>query len=124
MQNYKDLEIYKISHKLAIDIHKFTIEELPKFEMFEEGNQIRRSAKSIPSNIVEGFGKKCYQQEYIKYLTNAIASCEETKEHLELLFDSGSLKNEEKFNLLMNEYNILGKKLYLFRKKIIEDLKA
>ena len=94
MQSYKDLEIYQLSHKVAIGIHKVTLENLPKFEMYEEGSQIRRSSKSIPATIVEGFGRKQYQQEYIKYLTYALASCDETKEHLELLFETGSLSKK------------------------------
>ncbi|MFH1318974.1 MAG: four helix bundle protein [Candidatus Omnitrophota bacterium] len=56
-KSYKDLDIYKKSHKLAIEIHQMSL-ELPKFEMYEEGSQIRRSSKSIKSNIVEGFGRR------------------------------------------------------------------
>ena len=47
MQSYKDLDVYKISHKLAVEIHKITLEDLPKFEMFEEGMQIRKSSNII-----------------------------------------------------------------------------
>ena len=41
MKSYRDLEIYKESKRLAIEIHKMTM-SLPKFEMYEEGGQIRR----------------------------------------------------------------------------------
>ena len=41
-KSYRDLEIYQLSHKLAVEIHKLSL-QLPKFEMFEEGGQIRRS---------------------------------------------------------------------------------
>ncbi len=51
--NYKDLEVWKIARELSIKIHKMTL-TLPKFEMYEEGSQIRRSSKSIRSTIVEG----------------------------------------------------------------------
>src|SRR3989338_5069864 len=67
MQSYKDLEIYKASHKLAVEIHKMSL-DLPKLEMYEEGSQIRRSSKAIPANIVEGFGRKKYQQDYLRFL--------------------------------------------------------
>ena len=123
MQNYKDLEIYKISHQLAVDIHKMTLENLPKFEMFEEGSQIRRSSKSIPSTIVEGFGRKQYQQEYAKFLTYALASADETKEHLELLFNTKSLSDKKLFESLYSQYEELGKKLYKFREAIQKGLK-
>lgn len=42
-----------------------TLEDLPKFEMYEEGSQIRRSSKAVVSNIVEGFGRKRYQADYV-----------------------------------------------------------
>ncbi len=57
-QSYEDIKIYKLARKLAVEIHKMTLDELPKFEMYEEGSQIRRSSKSIGSNIVEGFGRR------------------------------------------------------------------
>jgi len=76
-KNYKDLDIYKKAHKLAIEIHEMSL-DLPKFEMYEEASQIRRSSKSIKSNIVEGFGRRRYKQEFIKFLIYALASCDET----------------------------------------------
>jgi hypothetical protein len=36
MRNYKDLEVYRLAHKLAIEVHKMTLEKLPTFEMYEE----------------------------------------------------------------------------------------
>ncbi len=82
IQSYRDLEIWKMARELVVPIHKMTLEKLPKFELYEEGSQIRRSSKSISSNIVEGYGRSRYKNEYIKYLTYAIASCDETRDHL------------------------------------------
>ena len=118
MKSYKDLEIYQLAHQLAVEIHKMTIESLPKFEMYEEGNQIRRSSKSIPTNIVEGFGRSQYQQEYVRFLTYALASIDETKEHLELLVETGSLKEEGSLQSLLVRYEELGRKLYRFRESV------
>ncbi|MBI4845986.1 MAG: four helix bundle protein [Candidatus Omnitrophica bacterium] len=122
MKSYKDLDIYKIAHVLAVELHKMTLQGLPKFEMYEEGSQIRRSSKSIVSTIVEGFGRKAYQQEFIRYLTYAIASCDETKEHLELLVDTNSFKDKNKFDNWMKELESLGRKLFNFRRTVAKDL--
>ena len=119
MQNYNDLEIYKLAHKLAIDIHKLSL-ELPKFEMYEEGSQIRRSSKSISANIVEGFGRRSYRQDYVRFLICAHASCDETKEHLEYLYKTGSLKGKDKHRDLIDRLTLLSKKL----SKFIQAVKA
>jgi len=119
-QSYKDLEIYALAKNLAVNIHKLTIEELPKFEMFEQGSQIRRSSKSIVSNIVEGFGRRRYKNEFILYLTYAIASCDETKSHIDILGETGSLKQKDARELL-SCYEELGAKLYNFREAVIKN---
>ena len=53
-QSYKDLEIYQLAYEGAVRIHRMTLEKLPKFEMFAEGDQIWLStrpsaARSTPS---------------------------------------------------------------------------
>lgn len=113
MQSYKDLEIYKLSHKLAVEIHQMTM-KLPKFEMYEEGSQIRRSSKSVSTNIVEGFGRRRYKQEFIQFLTYAQASCDETKEHLEYLCHTGSLKDKKQYDYFSKGYEELGAKIFRF----------
>lgn len=45
--SYKKLEIWQLARDLVIDIHRMTLNKLPKFEMFEEGSQIRGSVKSV-----------------------------------------------------------------------------
>lgn len=50
--SYRKLDIWKISRDVVIKIHKMTLNELPKFEMYEESSQIRRSSKSTKSTIV------------------------------------------------------------------------
>ena len=66
--SYRNLEIWQFARELVIDIHKMTLYKLPKFEMYEEGNQIRKSSKSVRSTIVEGYGRRRYKQVFI-YLT-------------------------------------------------------
>ena len=46
MKSYKDLEIYNLSHGLAVRVRGVTL-KLPKYELFEEGGQARRTSKGI-----------------------------------------------------------------------------
>jgi four helix bundle protein len=112
--SYRDLEIWKLARQAAIGVHQMTIRELPKFELYEEASQIRRSVKSIRSNIVEGYARRRYKQEFIRFLVFAHASCDETIDHLEGLFETGSLTNEETFRSLQAKLDLLGRKLNVF----------
>lgn len=116
--SYKSLEIWQLAREIVIEIHKLTLTELPKFEMYEEGSQIRRSSKSVKSTIVEGYGRKKYKQEFIKFLIYAQGSNDETLDHLETLKETESLKNEKLYNELHVKIELLGKKLNLFIKGV------
>jgi four helix bundle protein len=115
--NYKDLEVWQIAKELSIEVHKMTL-TIPKFEMYEEGSQIRRSSKSIRSNIVEGYGRRRYKNEFIRYIVFAIASTDETIDHLETLWETESLKDKELFNKLLEKVNLLDKKLIKFLQSV------
>lgn len=110
MKSYCDLEIYNESKRLAIEVHKMAL-MLPKFELYEEGAQIRRSSKSITSLIVEGYGRRRYKADFIKYLVFSHAECDETKVHLDFLFETESLKDETCYKTLKSGYDVLSKKI-------------
>jgi len=112
--SYKKLQIWQLAKTATIEIHKMTISYLPKFEMYEEGAQIRRSIKSVRSNIVEGYGRRKYKNDFLKYLICAHASCNESLDHLEILYETKSLKNAEVFRNLHDKIDELGAKLNSF----------
>jgi four helix bundle protein len=116
--SYRKLEIWKLAGELVADIHRMTIEKLPKFEMYEEGSQIRRSIKSVKSSIVEGYGRRAYKQEFLKFLTYASASNDETVDHLETLYETGSLTERELFEALSGRLDKLGRKINLFMQSV------
>jgi four helix bundle protein len=116
-KSYRDLDIYKKAHKLAIEIHEMSL-QLPQFELYEEGSQIRKSSKSVKNTIVEGFGRRRYKQEFIKFLTYSIASCDETRGHLETLYETKSLRDTEKYHYFYEEYDHLGKMISNFIKSV------
>jgi four helix bundle protein len=108
-KNYQDLDIYKMSYILALKVHKISL-KLPKYEMFEEGSQVRKSSKGIPSCIVEGYGRKRYKAEFVKFLTYAHASCDETIVHLNFIKDLHEIVDNE-IEFFLTEYNKLGRKI-------------
>ncbi|MCK4677231.1 MAG: four helix bundle protein [Bacteroidales bacterium] len=111
MSNYKDLEIYQLAYKLAFEIHDMTM-QLPKYELYEQGSQIRRSSKSIKDTIAEGYGRRRYKIEFIRYLVFAHSSCDETISQLNMISDIHFSKNPLKD--LIGKYELLGKKINKF----------
>jgi len=113
MKSYRELDIYNESKRFAIEVHKMTL-ALPKFELYEEGGQVRRSCKSVTAMIVEGYGRKRYKAEFITYLVYSQAECDETIVHPDFLFETESLADKAKYDDLHNHYDLLSKRINEF----------
>ncbi|MBL1220425.1 four helix bundle protein [Chryseobacterium sp. L7] len=117
--SYRNLDIYKTAFELFLKTHQATF-LLPKYELFELGSQLRRSADSVITNIVEGYGRSSYKNEYLRFLIYSHASNDETINHLEKIIalypDIAS-----EFEILRNEYNILGGKINNYKKWVREN---
>ena len=110
--SYRDLEIYTTALSLFYKVHPLSL-KLPKYEMYELGSQIRRSSDSITTNIVEGYGRKRYKADFLKFLVYAHASSDETICHIEklnFLYPVVMQGNEE----LKRDYERLGAKILSF----------
>lgn len=105
MNSYKDLKIYNLAFELAIKIHHMSL-KLPKFELYEQGSQIRRSSKSVKDTIVEGYGRKRYKNDLIKFLVYAHASCDECISQLNTIKE---LYKPDEVDILLEEYDHLGR---------------
>ncbi len=111
-QSYKDLEVYQLSHELAIEIHHLTL-RLPRYEQYEIGSQLRRSSKSISANIVEGFSRRRYKAEFVRFLIFSHGSCNESIEWLEYIRDC--YKNfEPDVKGVLERMDTLGRKINRF----------
>jgi four helix bundle protein len=105
------LIIYQEAYRLAILIHNASL-KLPKFELNEQGNQIRRSSKSIKDSISEGYGRRRYKADYVKFLVYAQSSCDECLSQIEMINELyPGLKD---FEELHESYIKLGKMIIRF----------
>jgi four helix bundle protein len=123
MNSYRELEIYRESKKLAIQVHKISL-TLPRFEWYEEGSQLRRSSKSVTSTIVEGYGRRRYKADFVKYLVISLAECDESLVHLDFLYETNSFSQKEVYEHLKNEYNLLSKKINKYIQWVEENWKV
>ena len=116
--SYKSLEIWRLSRDISIAVHRMTLEKLPDFEIYETGRQIRKSAKTVRSCIVEGYGRRKYKRDWIKFLVYSLSSNDETLDHLETLFETRSLDDKDLYDKLHEMIVILGKKLNKFLQSV------
>jgi four helix bundle protein len=119
--SYRNLDVWQLARELTTEIHGMTMYSPPKHEMYEVGSQIRRSIKSARSNIVEGYGRRRYKQDFIRFLTYALPSCDETRDHLEVLHETGSLADQQTYVALARKLEELGKKLNNFIASVERD---
>ena len=115
---YQRLEVWRLTRDLSVDIHRMTLEQLPRFELHEVGSQVRRSTKSIRANIVEGYGKRRYKLEFLRHLTYALGSAQETLDHLDTLHETGSLTSQEIHAELTSRTRLLIAKLTTFMRGV------
>jgi four helix bundle protein len=102
---FEDLKIWQGSHKLAMEIYTIT-KKFPKEELFGLISQIRRSALSIPTNILEGFYRHT-TKELVQFLYTSRGSSGEVIYHLLVSKDLGYISNE-KYLMLRQKYEYLS----------------
>jgi four helix bundle protein len=74
---YHKLVVWQRADDLFIDIHRLTHQHFPKNEQYELGSQMRRSAYSVPANLVEGTARET-TREQLRFFNVAAASLSET----------------------------------------------
>jgi four helix bundle protein len=111
MNSYRDLDIYKIAFELCIKVHNLSL-QLPPFELYEQGSQVRRSSKSIKDQITEGYGRRSYKADFIKFLIYAQASNDECTNQINTIIVL--YPEKEGWIELTKEYEILGMKINKF----------
>ncbi len=96
IENFRDLDIWKLGMDIVIDIYKIT-SKFPKEETYGLTGQMRRAVISIPSNIAEGFNRY-HNKEYRQFLYIALGSCGELETQIEASFSlqyiDQTIKNE------------------------------
>ncbi|MBV6644164.1 MAG: four helix bundle protein [Cyclobacteriaceae bacterium] len=111
MRKFKDLEIWQLGKKLAIDIYKLT-NSMPKEEVYGMTSQMRRAAVSIPSNISEGCSRRS-NKEFAHYLEISLGSSFELETQLIITAEIGFLHDGEVQGLI-GEINLMQKKINSF----------
>jgi four helix bundle protein len=110
IKSVKDLKVYKTAYRLAMEVFEVS-RKFPKEETYSLTDQIRRSSRSVPINIREGFAKRKYEQIFIRHLNDALGSSDETRGWLEFALDCKYFSREN-YEVLDKSYDEVNAMLY------------
>ena len=91
--SFEGLEVYQAARMLVRDVYRLQ-QKFPKYETYALGDQIRRSASSVTSNIAEGSGRSSYKEK-AHFVEIAYGSLMEAFSQLQIAEDLEYLTEKE-----------------------------
>ncbi len=109
LQGHKDLKVYQLAYKLAMEIFNES-KTFPTQERYSLTDQIRRSSRSVVTNIAEAFRKRRYRNMFVNKLSDSDTEATETQVWLDFSLDCGYLSRGS-YEKLLKGYEEIGKML-------------
>ncbi len=108
IKSYRELEVYQLAMGAAMELFELS-KRFPLEERYSLTDQMRRSSRSVCSNIAEAWRKRRYPNAFVSKLSDAEAEAAETQVWLEFSVKCGYLVSEQAEDLYLSYENILGK---------------
>lgn len=121
MRNYKNYEVWNLTHSFILKIYEIS-KKFPKDEFYGLASQLRRASSSINLNIAEGCGRET-DMEFKRFLSIALGSAFET-EYILLLSKDLKYISEQEFVELSQNIESIKMKLSKLILKISNDIKS
>jgi four helix bundle protein len=109
VRGHRDLKVYQLAYKLAMEIFNET-KSFPIEKRYSLTDQIRRSSRSVATNIAEGYRKRRYPNMFVSKMADADSEGTETQVWLDFAKDCGYL-SQEQYGGLICGYEGVGKML-------------
>src|SRR6266446_4865934 len=94
IKSAKDLTVYKRAYELAMEIFHAS-KHFPAEERYSLTDQLRRSSRSVWSNLREAWAKRRYEAHFVSKLTDSDGENGETDTWLDLARDCGYVSKED-----------------------------
>ena len=117
--SFENLEAYKVAKDLVVEVYKLQ-RKFPREELYALGDQIRRSASSVTSNIAEGSGRNSYREK-IHFIEIAFGSMTESFSQLQIAVELGYI-SEDDIDSLRPLFNKVAALLSLLRRSYEKNL--
>ena len=107
INTHKDLRVYQLSFESGMEIFQVS-KKFPKEEIYSLTDQVRRSSRSVSSNLAEAWRKRRYEKAFIAKLSDCEGEAAETQVWLDYALACEYI-NEETYTTLYKKYEyILG----------------
>ena len=122
VRNFRDLDVYKLAFDTAMEL--FTISRnFPPEEKYSLTDQMRRSSRSVCTNIAEGWRKRKYPAMFVSKLLDAAQEAAETQVWLDFALHCKYV-NKELFDRLDDKYEHIFAMLASMQRKAKSFCKA
>ncbi len=105
IRSYRELRVYQNAFEAAMMIFEIT-KLFPPEEKYSMTDQVRRSSRSVCTNIAEAWRKRKYPAHFVSKLTDSAGEGDETRVWLEIALAAKYI-NQQTFNDLDNRYDII-----------------
>jgi four helix bundle protein len=107
--DYKDLRVYRLAFESAMEIFELS-RRWPVEERFSLTDQIRRSSRSVCTNIAEAWRKRRYEAAFVSKLSDSDGEAAETEVHLQFAARCGYLPADQ-HSKLSEQYDHICRQL-------------
>jgi len=108
IQSHEELDVYRLAFETAMRIFELS-KRFPREETYALTDQIRRSSRSVCSNIAEAWRKRRYEAAFVSKLNDAESEAAETQTWLRFAVECGYLSPEVDQELHQTYDYIIGK---------------
>ena len=115
IKTHEDLEVYQIAFEAAMKIFELS-KKFPVEEKYSLTDQIRRSSRSVCTNIAEAWRKRRYRAAFVAKLNDSEAEAAETQVWVKFSVKCGYLANDIGRDLYETYNQILGSLVNMINK--------
>ncbi len=104
-KNYKEIKVYKLAFEQAMDIFEIS-KRFPKEEIYSLTDQVRRSSRSVCTNLAEAYRKKRYPAHFVSKISDSDTENSETNVWFDFSFACKYIVLEKYENLILRNEEI------------------
>jgi four helix bundle protein len=108
IRSHRELDVYKMAFEAAMKIFELS-KSFPKEETFSLTDQIRRSSRSVCSNLAEAFRKRKYPKSFVSKLSDSESEAAETQTWLDFSLSCSYISESTHQELDDTYEKIIGK---------------